>query len=65
MSKKERIKKLISYSFVPLDYVQDIQILYDNETHKEPLWLMTIAFTYGIMVGKQQDRARRKGGASA
>ena len=58
---KEQIKFLIGHSFVPLNYVSDIKTIFNEDEYKtEPLWLMTKAFMYGIIVGKQQDRARRK-----
>lgn len=57
---KEQITFLIGQNCLPSDYVPDIQSIFEEEDHKEPLWLMTEAFMYGVIIGKRQDRARRK-----
>lgn len=57
---KEQITFLIGENLIPLEYVSDIESIFNGDEYKEPLWIMTKAFMYGIIIGKQQDRARRK-----
>lgn len=57
---KEQIIFLIGASPVPIDYVPILQFIFEEEEYKEPLWLMTKAFVYGVIIGKQNERAKRK-----
>lgn len=60
---KEQLKFLIGKNYIPSeDSCADIQQIYDvyKDKCEHPLYLMSLAFMYGVMVGKQQDRARRK-----
>lgn len=54
------IKNLVGKNCIPTDYISDLQSIYNNEKHKHPLWAVSTAFIYGTIVGKRQDRARRK-----
>lgn len=59
---KEQIKFLIGESAIPnATYRADIQQIYEIYECKHPLYLMTLAFMYGVIVSKQQERARKKG----
>lgn len=57
---KEQIMFLIGKSQVPMSYVSDLRAIFDKDAREGAMWLMMEAFIYGIIIGKQQDRARRK-----
>lgn len=56
----ERAKMLMKKSLFPLEYSEDIKYLLSTYRKEGTLVLLIRAFSYGIIVGKQQDRARRK-----
>ncbi len=57
---KERICSLLQNSYVPFNYIPDLEIIKNENENESARMLMVLAFTYGIIIGKQQDRARRK-----
>lgn len=49
-------------SLFPPEYSEDIKYLLSTYRKEDALVLLIRAFSYGIIVGKQQERARRKAG---
>lgn len=58
---KEQIRFLLQNSYIPLDHVHDLQIIMNDNKNESAGTLMILGFVYGIIIGKRQDRARRKG----
>lgn len=56
----ERTKMLMKESTIPVEYLENINYLFSTYRNEGTLVLLIRAFSYGIIVGKQQDRARRK-----
>lgn len=56
----ERTKMLMKNSLFPTEYSEDIIYLMRTYRKEGTFVLLIRAFSYGIIVGKQQDRARRK-----
>ena len=50
--------KFANRSRLPYDHMDEIDALVKDR--KEPLWVAIGAFTYGVMIGKRMERARRK-----
>lgn len=57
----EKIKKILSKSCIPLDYVSDLKKIYSDEEYKDAVYVMVLAFMYGVVIGKREERARKRG----
>lgn len=56
----ERTKMLMKASTFPVEYLENIKYLFSTYRNEGALVLLIRVFSYGIIVGKQQDRERRK-----
>lgn len=52
---------MLSNSRVSFDYISDLEKIYSDEEYKDAAYVTVLAFTYGVIIGKREERARKRG----
>lgn len=59
---KEKLIDLVMEQAVPVEYKEEIETIYNSIANK--FWAATLIFNLGMVMGKREERARRRASAA-